>query len=63
METILLGHKSGKIPNVCTVKIRTRLQNDPFRTISSLFFCKLHVYLSKKLASEGHFEVSNMSKS
>ena len=29
------------ITNVCYVKIRSRLQNDPFRTISSHFFCKL----------------------
>ena len=31
--------------NVCYVKNCSRLKNDPFRTISSHFFGKLHVYL------------------
>ena len=49
--------------NVCYVKNCSRLKNDPFRTISSHFFGKLHVYLLQKLGSKGHFDESNMPKS
>ena len=45
------------------LKIIPHIKNDPFRTISSHFFCRLHDYLSKKFGSDGHFEVSNISKS
>ena len=36
------------LTNVCTVKNRSRLQNDPFRTISSLFFSANYMYIFHK---------------
>ena len=43
------------------LKIVPLFKNDRLRNIPSLF-CRLYVYLSQILGSDGHFEVSNMSK-
>ena len=48
--------------NICTVKIRSRLQNDPFRTISTNHFFANYMYIFQKIWFRGHFEVSNMFK-
>ena len=45
------------------LKFVPNFKNDPFRTISSHLFRRIHVYLLQKLGSEGHFDVFNMPKS
>ena len=48
---------------VWCIKNRNYLRVGHFMTLSGLFFCQLHYYLSKNWGSDDHFDVPNMPKS